>query len=93
MQNDKWGTFHPSVFSDAGRLLRWTAATRRPQGAVRYRCPVTGSFVLVTEAEALQKLARPHARLRCSGCGEVHMLARTADGDEPAVIVETADPA
>lgn len=93
MRADNWGTFHPSVFIEAGRLLRWAAATRRAQGAVRYRCPVTGSFVLVTEAAKLKKLARPRARLRCGGCGEMHMLARESADDGPAVIVEPPGPA
>lgn len=57
MRADNWGTFHPSVFIEAGRLLHWAAATRRAQGAVSYRCPVTVSFMLVTEAAKLKKLA------------------------------------
>lgn len=91
MANYTWGTIHPSVFADAGRLLRWTGATRRPHGAVRYRCPVTGSLVLVTDSAALKRLARKRARLRCAGCGEMHMLACEATG--PAVIVEPSRPA
>lgn len=92
MASENWGTIHPSVYAEASRLLRWTRASTRPRGAVRYHCPVSGSFVLVTDAATLKKLARPRARIRCSGCGEIHMLAHEADGD-PAVVVEPSAPA
>lgn len=88
MTNDKWATMHSSVFSDAGRLLRWAVATLRPHGAMRYRCPVAGSFVLVTDPPTLRKLARPRARIRCGSCGEMHMVAHEPAGDGAAVIVE-----
>lgn len=94
MSDDRWRTMHPSVFADAGRLLRWTGSTQRPHGAVRYRCPVTGSFVVVTDEAALKKLGRKRARVRCAGCGEMHMLACDDADDHPAaVIVETPTPA
>lgn len=60
--------------------MRWVAAEPRPHGAVRYRCPVIGSFILVTEPEALKRLARSRARLRCAGCGETHLLAFDESG-------------
>lgn len=93
MTNEAWGTIHSSVFADAGRLLRRVGATQRPHGAVRYRCPVTGSFVLLTDSAALKKLARKRARLRCAGCSEVHMLVCEAAGEDAAVIVGTTGPA
>ena len=71
-----WGTLHPSAFSHAASLTRWVAASLRPHGAVRYRCPVTDSFVLVTDDETLSALDRPRARLRCPTCGEVHLLTQ-----------------
>ncbi len=53
-------------------------ATLRPSGAVRYRCPVSGSFVLVTDPATLARLAERDTRLRCMDCGEMHLLARDA---------------
>ncbi len=49
---------------------------RRAHGALRYQCPVTGSFVLITDDAALSALARPRVRLRCAGCGEMHLLTQ-----------------
>ena len=83
-------TIHPSVYRHGGGFLRWVAAKQRRYGAVRYRCPVTGSFVLVTDAAALKRLARPRARIRCAGCNEMHLLTpdiEEADNDATAVIV------
>jgi hypothetical protein len=73
-----WGTLHPSVFRHAASLTRWVAASARPHGALRYRCPVTRSFVVVTDDETLAGLDRPRARLRCPTCGEMHLLTREA---------------
>jgi hypothetical protein len=42
---------------------------------LRYRCPLTGSFVLVTDAATLAGLARPPAQLRCADCGELHLVS------------------
>ena len=70
------GRIHPSVYRQDGGLLRWATATARPHGAVRYICPVTGSFVLVTDAANLQRLAGPRGRLRCPDCGEIHLISR-----------------
>lgn len=69
------GQFHPSVFhASAGPLL--SAATEpRASGAMRYRCPVSASFVLVTEEPILASLkACPSLRRRCPACGEMHLL-------------------
>jgi len=57
-----WSTIHASVYRNAGALLRPTAATTRARGALRYRCPVTGSFVLVTDEASLRATARPCSR-------------------------------
>jgi predicted RNA-binding Zn-ribbon protein involved in translation (DUF1610 family) len=59
-------------------MLRWAPAAPR-SGAVRFRCPVTGSFVLVTDDASLRKFDRPTTRLRCAGCGELHFVAVTGD--------------
>jgi hypothetical protein len=88
--SQNWGTIHPSVFSEAAGPLQCTPATPRLHGALRYRCPVTGSFVLVSDETTLANLARPRGRVRCVDCGEMHLL--TQDGEEavvgdPAVIV------
>jgi hypothetical protein len=88
-QQLNWNTMHASVFHNAGRMLRWTEATLRPHGSLRYRCPVTGSFVLVTDDASLQRLSRATNRLRCAGCGELHFVA--VAGDDPTVIVATSD--
>jgi hypothetical protein len=74
------GHFHPSVFhASAGPLLE-AATELRASGAMRYRCPVSASFVLVTEEPILDSLkARPSLRRRCPACGEMHLLT-AADG-------------
>jgi hypothetical protein len=84
-----WSQIHPSVFHEAAGPLRAVKATPRPHGAVRYRCPINGSLVLVTDDEALSRFDGAHVRLRCSDCGEMHLLTGVANGN-PAVIV--ADP-
>jgi hypothetical protein len=91
------GTIHPSVFRQGAGFLRWVSATLRPHGAIRYRCPVTGSFVLVTDAAALKRLAQPRARLRCVDCGETHLLAQetakeTAKEDPTAIVASPVTP-
>ena len=78
LQSRPWGTIHPSVYRDVAGLAARVPATQRAPGALRYRCPVTGSFILVTDETALTSLARPKARLRCPDCGEMHLLARDA---------------
>src|SRR6185437_12940407 len=75
-----WASLHPSVFRHAATLTRWVAASATPKGALRYCCPVTRSFVHVTDDETLADLGRPRARLRCSACGEIHLLTRETGG-------------
>ena len=72
--NVSWSTIHASVYRNAGAILRPAAATTRARGAVRYRCPVTGSFVLVTDDASLGRLNRPIARARCVSCNEIHLV-------------------
>ena len=71
-----WATIHPSALGQTAGMVRWAKAIPRAHGALRYECPVTGSFVLITDEAALAKLARPRGRLRCMDCGEVHLLAQ-----------------
>ena len=82
-----WGRLHPSVFQHAATLSRWVPVKPRSSGALRYRCPVTGSFVLVTDDETLPALAQPRARLRCPTCNERHLLTHENAG----AIVATRD--
>jgi hypothetical protein len=69
---------HTSVFREAAIAIREAAATVRQHGALRYQCPVTDSFVLVTDEAALAGLSSPQGRMRCSACGEVHLLTQDA---------------
>jgi len=69
-----WDTIHPSVYREAAIPVRRAIATTRAHGALRYQCPVTGSFVLVTDEATLESLERPLGRVRCVGCGEIHLL-------------------
>ena len=87
LSNQTWGTIHPSVYHHAAGPARTAIATPRPHGALRYRCPSTGSFVLVTDEATLRQLARPRVRLRCVDCGEMHLLMQATGNDDPAVIV------
>lgn len=93
MSTQSWATIHPSAFADAGRPLQPVHAVRRAEGAVRYRCPVNGSFVLVTDSDALKKLTRNRARLRCASCSDMHMIACEADADTSEFIVGTSSQA
>jgi hypothetical protein len=85
LQNLHWNTIHASAFSEARGLLRWAEANPRPHGALRYRCPVSGSFVLVTEEPTLARLRRGRGRIRCADCGEQHLL--TVAAGEPDGVV------
>jgi hypothetical protein len=74
---------HPSVYRQAPGLLSYAKATPRPDGALRYQCPATGSFVLVTDEPTLAGLTS-RARIRCVDCGEMHMLRQDAGADASA---------
>jgi hypothetical protein len=76
---ETWTTIHASAHSHARTLLRPAAAEPRAKGAVRYRCPVTGSFVLVTEEATLARLKGSPTRLRCADCGEQHLMTIAND--------------
>ncbi len=81
---------HPSVYSHAAAPLRWVEATPRPHGALRYQCPVTDSFICVTDDETLSRLNRPRARVRCPSCGEIHLL--TQDYEAEPIVAASAEP-
>jgi hypothetical protein len=85
MQNLFPPVIHPSVYRHGAGFLRRVPAYQRPHGAVRYRCPVTGSFVLVTDDDALDRFVHRRVRLRCVGCGEMHLIA--CESEDGGVIV------
>lgn len=87
LRDQDWDTIHRSAYRHAAGPVRAVVATPRPHGALRYRCPVTGSFVLVTDDATLHRLAGPRVRLRCVDCGEEHLLMQETDDRNPAVIV------
>jgi hypothetical protein len=70
-----FNTLHPSALRQSA-LPRWVSATPRARGALRYRCPKTGSFVLLTHPTELAKMAGPQAPVYCPGCGDTHLLTR-----------------
>ena len=74
-----WNAIHASAYIHARGLMRWVTTTPRPHGAVRFQCPITASFVTVTDDSVLAALARPRARLRCPSCGEMHLLTQRDD--------------
>jgi hypothetical protein len=80
MPAQNWGNIHPSVFRHAFEPVRRISATLRPRGAVRYSCPTTHSFVLITEAATIAGLVERETRLRCADCGEMHLLKLAVPG-------------
>jgi hypothetical protein len=88
-----WATIHRSVYQQAASLVRWTVATTRAHGALRYQCPITGSLVLITDEAALAGISRPRGRLRCMDCGEVHLLTQDVEAVGPtAIVAQPASP-
>lgn len=75
MPSQNWGAIHPSVYRHSAEPLTRLPATLRPSG-VRYCCPVSGSYVLVTDPSTLARLADRDTRLRCTDCGELHLLTQ-----------------
>jgi hypothetical protein len=65
---------HPSVLRRSA-LPSWVSARRRSRGALRYQCPATGSFVLLTDPAALAAVSATDAPVRCPSCGDMHLLA------------------
>jgi len=88
-----WAIIHPSAYRDAATLVRRAAATTRAHGALRYQCPVTGSFVLITDETTLASLGHPLGRVRCAGCGEMHLLTQDESvSDAAAIVAQPANP-
>ena len=81
-----WNAIHPTVYRQLTGPLRYAETTPRPDGSLRYQCPVTGSFVLVTDEPTLANL-NGRARIRCMDCCEIHLLRQGAGADDPAAIV------
>ena len=69
-----FSNIHASVFSQASNVVQRARATMRGHGALRYQCPTTNSFILVTDDPTLASLAKPQPRIRCADCGEMHLL-------------------
>ena len=90
--NNDWEMIHPSGYGHAAALMRWVEATPRPHGALRYQCPVTNSFVVVTDDETLAALDKPRARLRCPTCGEMHLLTQDGDAAVAAIVAAPSAP-
>jgi len=90
LPNQEWATIHPSVFRHSAEPAQRVPATLRPSGAVRYRCPVSGSFVLVTDPSTLARIAERNSRVRCLDCGEMHLLAQ--DTPAPGIVGKAATP-
>jgi hypothetical protein len=78
-----WGMVHPPTRRQGTGWIRWAVASVRPHGALRYRCPVTSSFVVVTDDAMLARLTQPRARLRCLSCGEFHLLTQEPHHSSP----------
>ena len=81
-----WDALHPSAVIHARSKLRPVRAVARPHGALRFQCPESTSFVVVTDDRTLATLGRPRARLRCPSCGETHLLlleSPSEDTDAP----------
>jgi len=69
-----FNTIHPSTARQPA-LPAPVSAVRRAHGALRYRCPSTGSFVLLTDPAVLARLTDPDAPVHCPGCGGTHLLS------------------
>jgi len=87
MPNQTWGIIHPSAYRHSAEPMSRVPATLRPSGAVRYRCPVTGCFVLVTDPPTLVRIAERDSRTRCMDCGEMHFLTQEAPAFDRSGIV------
>jgi hypothetical protein len=85
LENLPWSPIHSSAYDHARNLLQPAEANARPSGSLRYRCPITGSYMLVTDESTLAWLAKPQSKLRCADCGELHLI-----GVEPEAIASGA---
>jgi len=83
LSDQAWDTTYPSVFRDVAGPVCSVKGELRPRGAVRYCCPVTGSFVLLTDPAILARFAERDTRLCCADCGEMHLLTQAATVTAP----------
>jgi hypothetical protein len=72
-----FNAIHSSVVRQPA-LPALVTGVRRAHGALRYRCPSTGSYVLLTDPVALAGLSAPQSPVRCPGCGDTHLLSQDA---------------
>jgi len=70
-----FNAIHSSVVRQPA-LPASVTGVRRAHGALRYRCPSTGSYVLLTDPVALAGLSAPQSPVRCPGCGDTHLLSK-----------------
>lgn len=82
-----WDSIRPSTHTEAAGLLHRAPAVTRTDGALRYRCPTSDSFVLITDEATLTTLSAPRSRVLCPACGEMHLLTQGYDGSEAAGFV------
>lgn len=78
-----FNAIHSSVVRQPA-LPALVTGVRRAHGALRYRCPSTGSYVLLTDPAALAGLSAPQSPVRCPGCGDTHLLTR--DRETAAIV-------
>ena len=76
-----FNTMHSSAVRQPAFPLS-VPALRRAHGALRYRCPSTGSYVLLTDPSALSAASAPNAPVRCPGCGDTHLLTQESSRSE-----------
>jgi hypothetical protein len=69
-----WPRLHSSIYRQVNSAPRTITAKAVANDAFRFRCPETGSFVLLTDDETLAALRRGRTRLRCVACGELHLV-------------------
>lgn len=69
-----WPRLHSSIYRQVNSAPRTITAKAIANDAFRFRCPETGSFVLLTDDETLATLSHGQARLRCVACGEFHLI-------------------
>ena len=80
----EWTRIHSSVFRQMNTASRWASATAVAAGALRFRCPQVGSYVLLTDEKTVARLSKGVARIRCAACGEIHLLACDDSGASSA---------
>lgn len=70
------GSIHSSVHHRLAGPVITIHAEARAGGTLRYLCPTRGSLVLLTDESSLTRLSYPTGRLRCTACGEMHLVSQ-----------------